>query len=678
MKRIYFLKQLLIASALFVGGTLVAQTPAQCNFVHVEKPLLNGSALSAFPIYWESVVRAGDFNNDGYLDLFVGGASDGWAKKSDLYINNKNGTFTLVPETPFPGVTACTAIWLDYNNDGNLDLFIAGQTDQGRYAALWKNLGSDNSYEFEEVCIGEFAPVNSEGGNRCTRYVAVADYDNDGWIDIFLQGYSDNGRFSAVYKNIEGEGGERKFEKIEKPVAGEKDFIQLNAGGCFFADFNNDGYLDLVSSGYSQKNDAIKEGEGENEVIIGYHNPGWDFTGQDNYSGYIYMNNGDGTFKDNPYHFYGTEGDVVPLDFNNDGNLDFLVGGKGWFKYDDRWVRPVGDEGAGDWVDNQAELYIGNGDGTFTNITPAESGLQPMNEHSWAIGDVNNDGFDDISGMSWQQNRISYNAYGDGTFIESLLMFTYEKDKDGVKTVVTEPARTWGGSNLMFDFDRDGDLDIISCAYGDGSAMLLSRNDLSEDVIEKNGLNQVPPAPSNVSASVVDSDVTISWNVVDADDHTPAEAMHYNIYIKKSDSPEVFSTLPVNITDGVLKVSGIEHAIRISSHQLKGLVDGTYTYGVQAIDNGKLASVFATSQFTVGQSSTKSFNANTINVYSQKGAVVISSNEAVSGTVNIYNVSGANVYSANKVNNTINLPVGAYIVKVTAADGNIVKKVIVK
>lgn len=205
-------------------------------------------------IGYSTGVAVGDFDNDGYEDLFVAGYG-----RSTLYHNNGNGTFTDVTDSA--GVAgsgwATSAAWFDYDNDGRLDLVVA------RYME-WK---------FDDVYCGErregyrsychpdiFKPVSvllyhNEGNGKFTEVshkagvdkpmkglgVAVADYDKDGWPDFLI---ANDSIPEALFHNK----GDGTFEEVALASG-----IALDGGGATFAgmgvdfeDYNNDGWADVI------------------------------------------------------------------------------------------------------------------------------------------------------------------------------------------------------------------------------------------------------------------------------------------------------------------------------------------------------------------------------------------------------------------------------------------------
>ena len=205
-------------------------------------------------LYSEFPTQAGtwnDFNNDGYLDLFIGNESSDESYPSELYLNNQDGTFTNVAKAAkcdvvayIKGVTAA-----DYDNDGDIDLFLSGMNKK---KMLLKNTGLKNG-------IPQFKDVTDQAGlagiNVMTFPTWFWDYDNDGWQDIFVCGYQYNGSIA----------GEIAMEALNIPNESSKMYLYHNnhdgtfsdvskesglsktvfAMGSNFGDIDNDGFLDM-------------------------------------------------------------------------------------------------------------------------------------------------------------------------------------------------------------------------------------------------------------------------------------------------------------------------------------------------------------------------------------------------------------------------------------------------
>ncbi|HET6180446.1 MAG TPA: CRTAC1 family protein [Candidatus Sulfotelmatobacter sp.] len=199
-------------------------------------------------------VAVGDYDNDGFDDLFVAGFGH-----STLYHNNGDGTFTDVTATA--GVAgsgwATSAAWVDYDNDGRLDLIVArymvwdfddiycGHREEGFRSYCHPDL-------FKPVSVllyhndggGKFSEVSHKAGiDKPAKGLglAIADFDHDGWMDIFLAN-------DSIPEYLFHNNGNGTFEEI-----GLSSGAGLDGGGATFAgmgvdfeDYNNDGWPDIV------------------------------------------------------------------------------------------------------------------------------------------------------------------------------------------------------------------------------------------------------------------------------------------------------------------------------------------------------------------------------------------------------------------------------------------------
>lgn len=172
-----------------------------------------------------------DFDNDGDVDLY---ATDR-AGENRLY-RNDGGRFVQVPSDQAPGDTRPTvgACWFDFDRDGDLDLFTANQA--GAADGLWRNDGGRFVDVAAALGVDNAGRTRDEGGVGC----AVGDYDNDGWLDLFVPNYGRN----ALYRG--GPGGTFVNVAAEAGVA-----VENHAVGAAFGDYDNDGRLDLMVTAYT-------------------------------------------------------------------------------------------------------------------------------------------------------------------------------------------------------------------------------------------------------------------------------------------------------------------------------------------------------------------------------------------------------------------------------------------
>jgi len=216
-------------------------------------------------------VAVGDYDNDGYEDLFVAGYG-----RSTLYHNNGNGTFTDVTESA--GVAGSgwptSAAWVDYDNDGRLDLVVA------RYM----------EWDFDDIYCGErkenyrsychpdiFKPASAllyhnDGNGKFTEVahkagldkpgkelgVAIADYDHDGWPDILITN-------DSVPEFLFHNKGDGTFEEVGlvSAVAMDGSGATFAGMGVDFADYNNDGWPDVIITDLANQRYALYTNAGD-------------------------------------------------------------------------------------------------------------------------------------------------------------------------------------------------------------------------------------------------------------------------------------------------------------------------------------------------------------------------------------------------------------------------------
>jgi hypothetical protein len=216
-------------------------------------------------------IAMGDYDNDGYEDLFVAGYGH-----NTLYHNNGDGTFTDVTNTA--GVAgsgwSTSAAWVDYDNDGRLDLVVA------RYM----------QWTFEDIYCGErregyrsychpdiFKPIapllyHNDGGGKFTEVsakagmnvpckglgVAIADYDHDGWMDILIAN-------DAIPESLFHNKGNGTFEEVGmvSGLAVDGSGTTYSGMGVDFADYNNDGWPDVVITDLANQRYALYSNGGD-------------------------------------------------------------------------------------------------------------------------------------------------------------------------------------------------------------------------------------------------------------------------------------------------------------------------------------------------------------------------------------------------------------------------------
>lgn len=179
----------------------------------------------------DGVLAWGDFDNDGYRDLFVSGQNSKNVAVSNLYEFNNN-SFQRI-NLNLPGRKKSAAAWGDYDNDGDLDLFLTGENNQNQISSvILNNMGG-----------GNFSPVNTSIIGTRSGSADWGDYDHDGDIDLLITGEAPNNQIiSRIYRNDRN----NTFTNIKT------DLIGVYFSDAEWGDYDNDGDLDLFLAGLTQ------------------------------------------------------------------------------------------------------------------------------------------------------------------------------------------------------------------------------------------------------------------------------------------------------------------------------------------------------------------------------------------------------------------------------------------
>ncbi len=400
-----------------------------------------------------------DYDNDGWMDIFIlsgtrlEGAPPGTTNR--LYKNNRDGTFTDVTEKA--GLTAvgwASAVCVgDYNNDGFEDLFCT-YFGQNR---LYRNNG-DGTFTEVTKAAGLWAE-QTRWGAGCS----FLDYNRDGHLDLFVSNYV---RFSFEHAPVPGENVNCNWKGI--PV--ECGPRGLPTGRHLLYRNNGDGTFTDVSQQAGIA--AATESYGMTVVAADFDEDGWPdiYVACDSTPSLLFMNNHDGTFRE--------EGVMRGVALSDDGAEQAGMGlGVGDYDLDghlDLFKTHFADDANG--------LYHNDGKGNFDDVTRLSRIGVETRYICWGAGmvDLDNDGYPDlfmVSGSVYPEverklpqyanknPRSVFRNLGNGTFEELV-----EEAGPGVAEVHCSRGCAFG------DFDNDGDVDILIVNLNEPPSLL--RNDL--------------------------------------------------------------------------------------------------------------------------------------------------------------------------------------------------------
>jgi len=308
-----------------------------------------------------------DYNGDGWVDIYVINKKRNESRpfqevpydNNFLYRNNGDGTFTDV--TVESGAASYYnghgGVFLDYDNDGDLDLFIAN----------WNDTLNDPNELLRNNGDGTFTKVNSEAGldevkNGMSHDATALDFNNDGFLDIVATDARDT------------------------------TMLLLNNGDGTFTDVAG-----MSGLGYTERPHTAIGVDYDNDGDVDIYIPDWPPR-----PNHLYRNNGDGAFTDVAAEAGIASGEIHSayfVDLNGDGFPDLIA--------------PNSDTG------DPSVLFINNRDGTFRDIT-AESGIRhpPARTHAMLCADFDYDGDMDVFMPDGGGNSLFFENLGDGTFRE--------------------------------------------------------------------------------------------------------------------------------------------------------------------------------------------------------------------------------------------------------------------
>jgi hypothetical protein len=454
--------------------------------------------------YGPGGISAVDYDNDGLCDLFI---PDG--VESKLYRNRGDGTFEDVTDkaglSGLDGVSVAT--FADFDNDGFKDLFVSRTF---RPNQLFHNNGDGT---FEDVTAS-----SGLGEDCCTTVAGWADYDNDGFLDLYVGRYLDarrtipttfyarNGEPNQLYHN----NGDGTFTNVTEPAGvGDKGLCL----GVVWGDFDDDGFSDLyVVNDFGRKT--------------------------------LYRNNGDGTFTDitvkSKTLAYGAGMSASFVDYDNDGKFDFYVTHiqsdhawyaeaptvkrymlnclrQGTWRTDMPLYFEILRQSGRNFVEVFRQMASGNtllrnnGDGTFEDVTAKAH----ANPRGWfwgaAFADFDNDGWQDLyAANGWVYNEKNTEIELD--FLNNVV--TNQKEyKTGVYFDPKHFGRqSWHGWERNRYLRNNGDGTFLEIGRATGTDLLLNSRGVAVADFWNRGAMDIAVAASASRHALLKNEVALKRN----------------------------------------------------------------------------------------------------------------------------------------------------------------------
>ena len=362
--------------------------------------IFTASSASTIDSVFNSSIAFADIDNDGDMDLLLAGNTTYQNYVTQLYSNNGSGIFTKVIGTSFLGISYGDVAFIDIDNDNDQDIFITGDLSN-KVAKLYSNNGSG----VYTATAGD--PFVGVGGSS----VAVGDFDNDNDQDIFLMG---DGGFNKKFSNLYVNNGTGTFA-----LATGTPFEELYYGKIAYADVDNDGDQDVFIGGMHLNS---------------------------TYQSKLYINNGNGSYQIDTLNIFDSIScfSVAFADIDGDSDMDLIYSGK-----NNSYARVT-------------KLLINNGSGVFSLVSSTP--FSAMACSSIAFADI--DGDTDLDLLLCGENS---------TAITNTLL--YSNNGSGVFTLITNTSLiNVDESAVAFaDIDGDNDQDLLITGHNNNYPNVYSK-----------------------------------------------------------------------------------------------------------------------------------------------------------------------------------------------------------
>jgi len=297
-------------------------------------------------------IKMGDIDGDGDMDVIFNGNSNGDMGKG-IALNDGSGNFTRSTLDVTAATISCG--FADFDNNGLLDYYVIGNGTDNTGTLFFQNV--DGTFTKDQSSFTDLNLIDAE--------ISTVDFNNDGYIDIFVDGWDDTeqSRFSAIMIN-DGFG---KFTAMAQPQ-----LIRKGYGSSVWGDVDGDGFMDLLFNG-----DGGADGEGSSDIYRLYKNNGGSLEPKATFNDYRQISVGDGARL---------------VDWDNDGDLDIIL--TGW---------------SGTKVRQVTMLFECTSAANFTYVENALSNTDfpGVSESSIETADLNNDGKIDLLITGYNGNQAT-------------------------------------------------------------------------------------------------------------------------------------------------------------------------------------------------------------------------------------------------------------------------------